>query len=263
MKKHILVLLLLTVGLAEGKACSCIQIHFCSYLRDTSVKVAVQARVLHSVVYAPDNFAVYLKVLKIYKQEVPITDTIKVYGNDQDFACYVNVLSFFPVGDTVIGAFSSFQFTEAQLPNPDSLTEHYYEVRPTLCNMLVLNLLHGIVTGPITEGLDAYPLDHFEDGLSTCIFPVVDVPEYENPELHFRIYPNPSRSGKLYISSQSSHDPIEKIRVYAVDGRLNCEYFNLSENQPLPLEISISGTGVHVLEIHSGGKVFYQKAIVL
>lgn len=261
MKKHIFVFLLLIAGLAEGKACSCLQVHFCSYLRDTSVKVAVQAKVLNSVVYAPDNFAVYLKVLKIYKQEVPITDTIKVYGNDQDFACYVNVLGFFPVGDTVIGAFSSFQFTDAQLPNPDSLTEHFYEVRPTLCNMVVLNLEHGIVTGPITPELDAYPLDHFEDGLSTCFFPVVDVQEYQHPELIFRIYPNPSRSGKLYISSQSPHDPIEKIRVFSIDGRLNCEYSNLAQDQYNPVEIELDGTGVFVLEIHAGGKWYYQKAI--
>jgi hypothetical protein len=89
------------------------------------------------------------------------------------------------------------------------------------------------------------------------------VQDYRNPESVFRIYPNPSGSGKLYITSESPHNPIEKIRVFSVDGRLKCEYSNLSGNQQFPVEIELSGTGVHVLEIHSGGRVFYQKAIVL
>lgn len=260
MKKTVLFLLIFIACLSESKACSCIEVHFCDYIRDTAVHVAVRAKVLGSVVYAPDNFAVYLEVLHTYKDLDGITDTIKVYGNENDFACFVHVLNFFPVGDTVIAAFSIYQIEGAPLINPDSLTEHFYEVRPTLCNMVVLNVHDGVVTGAIHPNVESYPLSHFDEALTTCQFPVVGVSDFLNPDPHFSIYPNPAAGGKLYVRNERQQDPIEKIRVRSIDGRLIREYAGLTGNL---MEINQIGNGVRVLEIHSGGQIHYRKVIVL
>lgn len=260
-KKNILILFILFAGVAESIACSCIGAHFCNAIRDSSVQVAVLAKIVRSTEYTPDNAAVYLQVLNNYKDESSITDTIKVYGNEHENVCFVDVLYHFLVGDTVIVAFGSFQFGNETLYNPDSLIENHYEVRPNLCYMILLQVENGIVYGPISQGVDAYPLSHFENALSTCAFPVVDLPELTNPALNFRIHPNPSTDGRLYISSKQPTIQIEMIRVFSIDGRLIRTYSWLSGNNNNPVEIELPDSGMHVLEIHAGGKVYWEKAV--
>lgn len=262
MKKALLSFFFLLAGLVQGSACSCLASYYCEFIRDSSVHVAVQAKVIHSVVYGPDNYAVYMKVIKNYKAGSPVTDTIKVYGNDWEASCFVNVLGFFPVGDTVIVAFDSFQLSPETLYNPDSLTEHYTEVRPTLCGMVSLAVQQGMVYGLIHPGVNNYPLSHFQNALNTCDFSGTTGVS-EQPELYFNIFPNPASDGRLYVRIEGQHDPIEKIRLFSIDGRLAGEYSNLAGDRYSPIEILLPGSGVHVLEIHISGKTYYRKAIML
>lgn len=261
MKKIILFLVFGLALLAESQACSCAFFPFCQYIQHPPVKVAVQARVIRSKVYAPDNFAVYLQVLEKYKDDVAVTDTIKVYGNDFESFCYVNVLSYFPVGDTVIVAFGIFNGFLTPIVNPDSLTEHYYEVKPILCEMVKLNLQNGIVSGSISPGINACSLSDFEAGLGLCSFPVVGVREYEQLDPNFHIYPNPASDGRVYIRSERPYDPIEKIRLFSMDGRLIRVFFGLPAGDTI--EMDLPGAGIYLLEIAGSGKMYYRKVMRL
>ena len=263
MKKIILLSVIVLTALAESKACSCIGFHFCQYIQHAPVKVAVQARVIRSKVYAPDNFAVYLQVLKKYKDEVNCTDTIKVYGNTMESFCYVDVLAHFPVGDTVIVAFGIFNFFATPIDNPDAMTEDYFEVQPILCEMNKLILKNGVVSGAISPGVTTCPLDVFEAGLNNCMFSAVDAPESGRQASPFLVFPNPATDGKIFVAGQSAQGPIEKIRVFHMDGRLIAEYSNLVRDQNGRVEIELYDTGVYVLEILAGGRGYYQKVINL
>ncbi len=254
MKKVFLLLPLLIAFLAESKACSCVGIHFCSYIQDTSVHVAVQAEVIGSVTYGPDNSAVYLKVLKKYKENTALTDTIKVYGNHWSATCYVHVLLQFPVGATVIAAFGWHQGNRNVLFNPDSLTENYYEIRPSSCSTILLSVENGVVSGRIAEGVPSYPLSNFEIALDQCQFPLP-----EEIVCNYSIYPVPSFNGKMYIEPNYNNDHVEKIRVFSIDGRLIGDFSGQYSSPGNPIFIDLPGSGIYVLEIFCNGDVHYKK----
>lgn len=258
MKKTCLFLLIVFTYVTESKACDCLIFNFCDHLHDPTVKVAIQAEVIRSVVYTSDNYAVYLKVLKKYKDEANITDTIKIYGNEWAATCYVNVLDQFLVGDTVITTFGFSWEEDPLLFNGDSLTENYYELRPISCDMVNLRVQNGIVSGRIYEGIATYPLSHFENALQQCDFspPVTAV-------CHYSVYPIPSSDNKVYVRKEYTDNTIEKIRLLSIDGRLLQEYSGLLNDITEPVEIDLPGIGIYLLEIRCSGKVYYKKVITM
>ena len=60
-------------------ACSCEWPIFCEFLEEPTVKLAFQAKVIKHAEYESDNLAVYLKLIKKYKDDIQVTDTIKIY----------------------------------------------------------------------------------------------------------------------------------------------------------------------------------------
>lgn len=263
MKKVILFFTLLFTGIVQSHACSCFFEHYCTFIRDSSVQVAVQAKVINSVIYGQDNYAVYMKVIKNYKEEThPVTDTIKVYGNDWEASCFVNVLNYFPVGDTVIVGFTDFEMSPEVLFNPDSLTEHYTEVRPILCGMVSLAVQNATVYGLIHPGVNSFPLSHFQNALTTCDFSITTGVS-EEADSDFRLFPNPSQQGKMYLLQENLNDPVDRVLVYAADGRLVREYRVPAGQGQSPIELEPGTAGMYWIEIHCGAKTYFRKAMVL
>ncbi|HOY03872.1 MAG TPA: T9SS type A sorting domain-containing protein [Saprospiraceae bacterium] len=257
MKKILFILTILIASATESRSCSCILVHFCQYVQDTTVKIAIQGRVISNKTYSDDNQAVYMQVLKKYKEDILITDTIKVYGGPNEAACDVDVLWHFQVGDTVLLAFG-YVYYYPPVVNPDSLHENYFGLRPQLCNIVELHVFDGIVNGAISPDVWQYPLDHFNDALHDCSFTTSVHPE-QYAGNHINVYPNPSADGKVYLQTDLPVDLIDRIRVFSVDGRLVREMTGLNNGSVILLDTGDLGNGLYVLEIQCGAKMLYRK----
>lgn len=255
MKKTFFLTLLHFTFLVQSKACDCAGIHFCTYIQDPSVDVAIQAVVVNSVSYTPTNGAVYMKIIKRYKVNIALTDTVKVYGNDQSAGCSIDVLNDFPIGDTVIALFSHLDGNELVFLNPDSLTENYYEIRPVSCYTIALHVKNGVVLGKIAQDVTSYPLNHFDEALQQCYFPSIE------SVCIYSVFPTLSHENKVYIRQEYNIGIIERIRLYASDGRLIDEISNQTGNAEDLIAFDLPGKGMFVLEITCKGKKHYKKII--
>lgn len=159
-------------------SCSCPRLYFCEYLKEDVIKIAIEATVLHHKVY-PQFDAVYLSVDKIFRDDVGITDIIKLYGESETAGCQVDVLKRFPDGTKVyliIGLQNNGVDYGHEYVNPDANYEDYWEFAPFSCLMVLLSVTNDIVSGPILNNVPEYPLSSFENHLENC--------DYSNDELN-------------------------------------------------------------------------------
>ena len=257
MKKTIFFLAFLQIVSFTSKACDCALVPFCQYMQQAQVQATVQARVISSKNYSAYNQAVYLQVIKKYKDELSITDTIKLYGGPNEAACDVDVLQHFQIGDTVLLAFGYID-NYPPVENPDAANENYFGLRPQLCYLVELHVLDGIVNGPISTDVWQYPLDRFDDALSDCSFTSLPHPN-EYPDNYIRIYPNPTADGKVYLDTNLPLDLIDRIRVFSIDGRMIREMTGLNNGQVYMIDIGDLNDALYILEIQCEEKQFYRK----
>ncbi|HOY03871.1 MAG TPA: T9SS type A sorting domain-containing protein [Saprospiraceae bacterium] len=265
MKKTIFFLAFLQIISFTSKACDCANSYFCSLIKDTSSRMAIEARVIAHKNYGMYNQAVYLQVIKKYKDELSITDTIKIYGSPNEAACAVNVAADFSLGSIVFLAFSHIDdyAWDGPIVNPDAGQENFSEFKPLSCNMVLLRVEEGIVVGAISEGVYNYPLGNFLTALQDCNYPPIETVEYKCPEVNYTVFPNPSPDGRLHIRSEFVSDYAEKIRVFSIEGRLIHEYSGLRGGPVKSMEIDRLGSGIYVLEITCGGRIYYKKVLVM
>src|SRR5687768_7026869 len=125
---------LLSIGFSQ--ACQCERLYFCEYLKDPDKKIVIKARVDNYKEYSPDNTAVYLEVLKIFRDDVGITSIIKLYGTTTCCDCSIDFRSEFIVGDTLylaIGLEYNNQNIGGTIVNPDDIYEDFWEFYPSAC----------------------------------------------------------------------------------------------------------------------------------
>ena len=83
--------------------------------------------------------------------------------------------------------------------------------------------------------------------------------------LQLEIFPNPNSSGTLSLHVRVLEETTANIQIYALDGRLMCQVPNLllkagSEN--LNLDISMFGTGLYFVLLHTEKGIIRQKLII-
>ncbi|HHG84598.1 MAG TPA: hypothetical protein ENJ82_07605, partial [Bacteroidetes bacterium] len=141
-KKLLILIGLFLVHSAVLFACSCDPLFICEYIEEETTIVAFQARVIDHKEYSPQNLAIYLEIIKRYKDEAGMTDTIKLYGREIEADCSINVFGRYPIGDTLIIAIGPF-WDSNQIINPDSISENYWEYFPVLCDFIGLRVKEG------------------------------------------------------------------------------------------------------------------------
>jgi len=242
-------------------ACSCNALFFCEFIKEETTIVAFQAKVIGHREYNPQSMAIYLEVIKKYKDGPGVTDTIKIYGKRDEAGCEVNVCDRYPIGDTLIIAIGSL-WNHNQIINPDSLSENYWEYYPFLCQFIGLKVKNGMVKGKITKEVLEYPLTLFDDQLDGCRFSTEQLGNSWCSEDNFIVFPNPSSTDKATIKGDYNWNTFQKIRVFGADGRLFIELKDIKANPIYPLELEGFQDGLNIIEITCNGQVFYKKIII-
>lgn len=242
-------------------ACSCEALFICEYIEEETTTVAFQAKVIDHKEYSPQNMAIYLEIIKRYKDEAGMTDTIKLYGREIEAGCAINVCERYPIGDTLIMAIGP-AWDSNQIINPDSLSENYWEYYPVLCDFIGLRVRDGKVRGRITNEILEYPLTLFDDQLDGCRFSVEQLEDLRCSEDNFIVFPNPSSTDKITIKGEYLWNTFQKIRIFGADGRLLNEFNDVIAHPIYHVELEEFQDGLNIIEITCDGRVYYKKIII-
>ena len=260
-KKLITLIGFLWIHLTGLFACSCQALFICEYIEEETTTVAFQAKVIEHKEYSPQNLAIYLEIIKRYKDEAGMTDTIKLYGMEIESGCAIDVHSRYPVGDTLIMAIGP-SWSSMQIANPDSLSENYWEYYPNLCSFIALRVRDGRVRGRITDEILEYPLPLFDEQLDGCQFSVEQLEDLRCSEDNFIVFPNPSTTGKVRIKGEYRWNEFQKIRVFAMDGRLLSEFKDTKGSPVYHAELEGLQNGLNIIEITCSNRIYYKKVII-
>ena len=256
-------ILLWIVPVSNMWSCTCDRLYYCEYLKNPDNQIAIEATVLHHKVYL-QNDAVFLRVDKVFRDDVGITDVIKLYGKAETADCHVNVLDRFPDGAKVY-LIIELQYNGNDVShgfvNPDAIYEDHWEMAPLSCLLVVLEVHNNIVSGPILPELREFPLGEFEKYLQHCDFPEDVLNTNRCDQLPFRIYPNPSRDGIIHIGNHYRYTSIKRIRIFDLSGRN--VYDETLDVYPLQKAIvTFTYSGMYILEFRCEENTFIEKLMV-
>jgi len=262
-KKILLISLIICYCIQLGFSCSCDWFYFCDYTANNSdVKISIKGKVIDRKEYSLDNRAVYIEVLSVFRDDVGITDTIKLYGPaDEGGGCEVPVYALYSVGKEYyisIGLEFFGNPISDFVDDPDYLVEGYWGFRPFRCAMNNLRIRDGLVKGAITEEIWEYPEAIFEESLENCDF-ILDPAQDDNQDAVINIFPNPVKNEMVTIEGRKSIIPISEINIYSIDGKLIMS--NSSVNS-FKTSFSIDYVGLVIVELIIDGSKYYEKIIV-
>lgn len=262
--KHSLFFLLLLMPITKAWTCSCPRKYFCEYLHTTDKKIAIEATVIHHKAYL-QNDAVYLKVDSLLRDDVGITNVIKLYGKSGTTDCHVDVFRYFPVGSKVyliLGMeYEGQPALSHSFVNPDDIYEDLWEIAPFSCFLVWLHVENNIVKGSLEYGMGEYPLEEFENTLLDCEYSEEVVSSYNCNQLPFRIYPNPSTDGLINIRNRYQYTSINRIRIWDISGR----YLYEEEVEPIIFQratFTFEYSGLYIVEYQCEENTFFEKVIV-
>lgn len=241
-------------------------------LHSTEEVVAVKGVIFKQKEYSETNHAVYIKILEKYRDDIGITDTIKLYGLPNEAPCYTNVISSYPLNDTIHTLFRDLDFP---LTNPDSLIEQYFELKLHFCFQIVLREDKGLVRGKISAAhpfqfpeyprFFEYPSSLFKDKLNDCSFDNQELATYNCETSDFLIYPNPVSQDYLIIKTVSKFHQFDRVSIYSINGYLKKEIsyqgnFDVNLNK---IDINDLLPGIYVIQIECGKKLITKKFVKL
>jgi len=299
LKYLILTVLCLALSIQHLSACSCIRGRlFCEHINQTNDISAFKAVIIKQVDYGwedddwgwgYDNQAVYARVLTIYKDDLGLTDTIKLYGNSQEASCDVNVMSRYRLQDTIILSIAQNYRT---IVNPDSLSENHYQNKLDLCSTYMLHVKDGMVKGEIhADFVSDYEYENevftfseslFDQSLKDCEFDESASPEshlnptpfpfenidleplnFENWNLDFLVFPNPVvKGGKLRINPKSPPSNLNiELRLISMKGQVLREE-KRAINPLHTMDLEGLDTGIYIVEMKTGDQRLCRKVFV-
>lgn len=262
--KYAQIFILFWLPINKTWSCQCWPFYFCEYLHDADKKIAIEATVIHHRIYL-QNDAVYLKVDQVFRDDIGITNVIKLYGKSGTTDCHVDVLRRFPKGSKVYLILGLEYNGEAvwthSYVNPDNLYEDLWEIAPFSCFMVLLEVKNNIISGPILPELGEYPLAEFESTLQNCDYSEEVLSNYRCNQLPFKIYPNPSTDGIVNIGNLYRNSSIKRIRICDLSGRYL--YDKILESIPFQrATIILDYSGLYFVEFQCEENTFFEKVIV-
>jgi len=242
-------------------ACSCDKISFCEFYSKDNVKIALKGIVIKRKNYGNDNHAVYLKVLKKFREEEVFSDTIKIYGGTDDWECDLDVLKWFEFGDTILGAFDT-RWAYSHITNPDSLSEKLTQLNPGLCGFYWFKVNNDKIRGWIDTDIYEYPIDLFETGIQDCDFEKSVIQKILCESDDFYFYPNPSTTSKIQLKGDFWRLEIERVRIFSPSGDLLDDLTGLRGFLSVEIHSEKFIPGLNILEIHCEGRIFLKKVFM-
>lgn len=264
MKRLTLISALIIFSITYSIGCSCAGVYFCDYLNGEPdrEKLFIKGKVLSHVEYSENNIAVYIEVYKKFRDDVGVTDTIKLFGSIYEAGCQINPYRFKVNSEIYLGMEVGTGF---DITDPDEEGDRYWSFGMVLCSTVTLGIENDVVRGRISEKdlIFEYPLELFESKLENC--------EYSNEELNkircsigeYTVFPNPSNGEKIRFRNNNTFigSGIREINVYTIDGRLK-NHLEFREAPFQQIDLTIDDSGIYVLEVLCGEEKHYKKVIV-
>ena len=224
----------------------------------------VKVRVGNYKEYSDDNTAVYLEVLKVFRDDVGITSIIKLYGSNECCDCQLRFRQKFIVDSILylaIGLEYNNQDAGYGIVNPDAIYEDFWEFHPISCLTVVLSKEESRVMGSIAKDIGEYPLSIFEERLENCDYSLDELQEFQCMDTDYIVYPNPSEDGTIYISNHYRYSAINHIQIFDTSGKLvYSEDFEQISYQKTKVEFMHSG--FYIIAFTCAQETFYKKIVV-
>lgn len=256
--KFILILLGIKCLVLPSFACSCQPIYFCNELHSNDSLIAFKGVVFDSITYDGYNQAVYVKVVKVYRDDFGLTDTIKLYGKTIDADCSIDVISAFRIGDTVrVLAKSDYK------PAPPQYTgETYYENYLFSCLTSIIFQEGDLARGRIfwnenQESVRKYPASLLDQALKDCDFGLDQLCGQDI----FEIFPNPAGNSFQFTSKLWSLS-FDKVSLYSINGTRVREYTSSDFEYGQGLDISGLAPGLYLVEIFCDEQRILKKLVI-
>jgi hypothetical protein len=254
----------LLLSIVVCQACSCNRLYFCEYLKDPEKKIVIKAKVGTYKEYSPENTALYLEVLDVFRDDVGITPVIKLYGSTTCCLCHLHFQNRFIKGSTIylaVGLEYNGHDAGNHIVNPDGPYEDYWEFFPSSCLTVVLTTEEGRIKGPIAEYVTEYPMTVFDEKLENCDYSLSELQEYQCADEDYIVSPNPSQDGMITIRNSYDFSAIENIQIFDTSGRL--VYSREFESTPFQrTQIEFQDKGLFIIAFRCSQSTFYKKFIV-
>ncbi len=266
MKKQLIILGLFLFKISILYSCSCERIYYCDYLSDSSeVKIFIKGKVLGHKEYSEQNIAVYIEVLEIFRDDVGVTDTLKLFGGASESDCKVNPYRFQAESEIYLGLGLTYSDNPVgyEAIDPDLEQDKYWSYGMLLCTMIKLKIEDDIVRGSISENeiINEYPLEIFESRLESCSFSEKELNNYRCNSDNFIVYPNPSNGEEINLRNDYFYTAISIVNIYSIDGKLKQQLdFSIEPFQKVKFKLEESG--IYILEIFCEGNLYYKKIVV-
>ena len=253
--------LLSFLGLLESHACSCDFKPFCDYMSEMdSYNIVVKAKLVRFGSIDDEYHTAYLEVEKKFRDDVSISNMIRLVGRKTWGLCYVDIESRLEVGRSYYIAFS-FNNPEGEgyyeSPIPPS-NNHWTHV-PSQCSFDYLRIEDELVRGWMTNHIIEYPLADIERALDECDFSREILNNFLCKEAEYYIAPNPSNGRDIQIRSSNTYSTnILKIEIFNYQG-IRVHHFEYPRQR---MRFDLLEAGVYFARIVCPGRIETKKIIV-
>ncbi len=244
----LLVCWLLGSAFCSLQACRCTEDVFflCHYMEGDEDRLVLKVKSLEHSLSDGETKITTLLIEQRYQDALGVPDTLRLSSFSPFNSCAADVHATFPVGEVFVLGLVIDDLTELPLPSA-TVWNHFIH----LCSYTELKVEGGQLRGPLTPNVMEYPLALFEQQLEegTCAFYQQLVTDCSATD--YTVYPNPLRSGTLYISPHPGGRPAKDIRLFSSGGQLVRQHkFISTASQPLVL--GQLAAGIYWLEISCG-----------
>ena len=229
--KTIITTLLIALNYSFAAACSCSNITFCGAM-GADEGVIFLGETIKTKQFEDGYHSAIIRVIKKFKGEDILTDTIELAGGRNGAACEVklNVIQ----GEINYFALINVSPSTVDINQFEKENENNWSLLTHLCLYKKLSIRGDFVQGCISRDLNQYPVDFFERDLIDCSFSIEVLKEYLCPD--FQIGPNPVRNKNLFLTDKTQTQLIDELNIYNTSGAL---LFNANANEILNGTISI------------------------
>lgn len=226
-------------------------------------KIVIKAKVGNYKEYSLNNTAVYLEVLKVFRDDVGISKVIKLYGSNVCCLCLLDFQRRFLVGSIVyvaVGLEYNDMDAGHTINNPDNAFEEFWEFYPSSCLTVLLTEDGEKLTGAIAPDISEYPLSVFEERLNNCSFSLEELHEYQCMDTDYLIYPNPTEDGTIHIENMYKYSAIKHVEIIDISGRsVYSQNFEIDPFQRT--DVTLPHSGLYIIAFTCAETTFYKKVI--
>lgn len=265
-----LLMVTLVLQLEDVIGCDCDNVvpKFCNLKENNKANLVFSGKIIEEIIYNNNELssALTVVVIKKYKEEYKISDTVILYGGPSSI-CY-STLRHFTSGDTIILAMNAHYIDTALVKKSigiEFIKPQFSQIFPNICASKNLKIKNNKVTGSvISSNYTSHTLENFENYFFTsCDIPQIIEPIIINcsPE-NVNLFPNPVIGrDQIVLFSLKDHLSLDQIRIFSSEGRLVQNYL-IERSKFFYIPKNIFSPGIYMIEIFCDNQRIIKRLII-